>query len=437
MVPARTILDTAVEENADVVGLSGLITPSLDEMIGVAKEMTRREMQVPLLIGGATTSSKHTAVKIAPVYPGITLHVRDASLAASVVGKLLSDELRKILAADNAAAQAELRRKHEATNARRVILPIETARARRTEVSFAAGDVATPAFTGLRDVEPSLDELVPWIDWSPFFHAWELKGTYPAILDDATIGERARELLDDGRRLLDRMVSEKLVRARGVYGFFPAASDGDDIVVLTDDRAHERERLFFLRQQNDKTPCFCLADFVAPKGGAADHIGAFAVQAGEGLDELVARFEADHDDYNAILAKALADRLAEAFAEMLHKRARDDWGYGADEELDLTAILREKYRGIRPAFGYPACPDHSEKTTLFRLIEAEQRTGLELTEGMAMVPTAAVSGIYLANPAARYFSVGKLGLDQVEDYARRKGISVGEAERWLASNLGY
>ncbi len=439
MVPARDILDTAVEAGAQVVGLSGLITPSLEEMIGVARDMQRRGMELPLLIGGATTSSKHTAVKIAPSYEGITLHVRDASLAASVVGRLLNPALRTELAAENADKQESLRTRHATQVASRKVLPIDQARARRTPIEWNAADVPTPRFTGLADVAPTVDELVPWIDWSPFFHAWELKGTYPAILDDARAGEQARTLLDDGRRLLEQIASDKLLRPRGVYGFFPAASDGDDLVVYTDEsRQHESARFYLLRQQQEKNPCFCLADFVAPAdGGVADHIGAFAVQAGEGLDELVARFEADNDDYSAILAKSLADRLAEAFAEMLHKRARDDWGYGAGEGLELGDLLTERYRGIRPAFGYPACPDHSEKPTLFRLLDAEARAGVHLTEGMAMLPTAAVSGIYLAHPEARYFAVGRLGLDQIEDYARRKGISRDEAERWLATNLAY
>ena len=439
MVPTRDILDTAIEAGAAVVGLSGLITPSLEEMIGVAREMQRRGIELPLLIGGATTSPKHTAVKIAPAYEGITLHVRDASLAASVVGRLLNPTLRAELAADNADKQETLRTRYAAQVASRKVLPVDVARARRTSIEFTAGDVPAPRFTGLADVSPSVDELVPWIDWSPFFHAWELKGTYPAILDDARTGEQARKLLDDGRHLLEEIAAKQLLRPRGVYGFFPAASDGDDLAIYSDEsRQHERARLYLLRQQQDKTPCFCLADFVAPAGsGIADHIGAFAVQAGEGLDELVARFEADHDDYSAILAKSLADRLAEAFAEMLHKRARDDWGYGAAEGLEMPQLLAERYRGIRPAFGYPACPDHSEKPTLFALLDAEARAGVHLTEGMAMLPTAAVSGIYLAHPEARYFAVGRLGLDQIEDYARRKGISREQAERWLPTNLAY
>ncbi len=439
MVPARDILDTAIESDAGIVGLSGLITPSLEEMIGVAREMQRRGMELPLLIGGATTSTKHTAVKIAPAYQGITLHVRDASLAANVVGRLFNPALRTELAADNADKQESLRSRHSAQVAARTVLPIAEARARRTPIEFTAADVPAPRFTGLADVAPSVNELVPWIDWSPFFHAWELKGTYPAILEDPHAGEQARKLLDDGRQLLEEIAARQLLRPRGVYGFFPAASDGDDLAIFTDEsRQHERARLYLLRQQQDKHPCFCLADFVAPTGsGIADHIGAFAVQAGEGLDELVARFEADHDDYSAILAKALADRLAEAFAEMLHKRARDDWGYGGGEGLEMAELLAEGYRGIRPAFGYPACPDHSEKPTLFALLDAEARAGVHLTEGMAMLPTAAVSGIYLAHPEARYFSVGRLGLDQIEDYARRKGISREQAERWLATNLAY
>jgi 5-methyltetrahydrofolate--homocysteine methyltransferase len=433
MVPAEKILDAAEAENADVVGVSGLITPSLDQMIHVAKEMKRREIDVPLLIGGATTSAKHTAVKIAPVRDPITVHVPDASLAATVMGSLLSETGHDEFVAETRDKQARARELFERHNKTRPLLGLEEARSRKLEVGF--GKLDTPRFTGLETVEPSLEELVPFIDWSPFFHAWQLRGIYPKILDHDKYGERARELFADGKKLLDEIVSRKLLRARGVYGFFPAASEGEDIVVFTDaERQHERARFFMLRQQEDKQSCLSLSDFVAPRGGD-DYIGGFCVTAGIGCDQLVQRYEADHDDYSAIMVKALADRLAEAFAEWLHAKARADWGHGAD--VPVSDLIAERYRGIRPAFGYPACPDHSEKETLFDLLEAEARTGVELTESFAMIPTAAVSGIYLAHPEAKYFAVGRVGKDQIEDYARRKGISVREAESFLPSNLSY
>ena len=441
MVPAKQILDAAREMKADVVGLSGLITPSLDEMIHVAKEMKRLKMNIPLLIGGATTSGKHTAVKIAPVYDGPSVHVGDASLAVGVLGKLLSSTQRDGFVAANADKQATLRENFERTQKQRTLLPLAEARARKVEVEWRAEDVAKPAFVGTRTLTEDdipVSDLVPWIDWSPFFHAWELKGLYPAILDHERYGERARELFDDGQKLLRRICDEKLLRARGVYGFFPAASEGEDIVIYDQERENERARFYFLRQQEDKRPCFCLADYVAPASSQLqDHIGGFTVTAGLGTDELVAEFERDHDDYQAIMVKALADRLAEAFAEMLHKRVRDEWGYGKQEDIDFQSVLSENYRGIRPAFGYPACPDHSDKSTLFSLLDATAATGVSLTESMAMTPTAAVSGIYLGHPQSRYFAVRRLGRDQVEDYAARKGISRQEAERWLAPYLTY
>ncbi len=439
MVPARKILETAQELGADMIGLSGLITPSLDEMIHVAKEMERLGMTVPLLIGGATTSSKHTAVKIAPMYSGITTQVRDASLAVGVLGELGKPDAREAFAAKTAAKQERLRAAHAANQHKRSLLPLADARARAVDIEWRAEDVPTAPFLGVRAITATIDELTSWIDWSPLFHAWELKGTYPAILDDAHKGERARELLSEAQTLLARIAKDQLLTARGVYGFFPAASDGDDIIVFEDHaRSAQRTRLHMLRQQRDKTPCFCLADYVAPRAAnLADHIGAFAVTTGIGVAELVAEFEADHDDYHAIMTKALADRLAEAFAEMLHKRVRDEWGFGKGEALSQEDMVREKYRSIRPAFGYPACPDHSEKPTLFDLLDAPNRAGVSLTESMAMLPAASVSGIYLAHPAARYFAVGPLGADQLADYAARKDIDLQEAERWLAPNLGY
>ncbi len=442
MVPTRTILESAQNENADLVGLSGLITPSLDEMVHVAKEMERLEMKVPLLIGGATTSGKHTAVKIAPNYSGVTAHVHDASLAVGVMSQLLSATGREAFVRQNAEKQEQMRKLFESSRKARSLLSLGQARERRTAIEWRSEDIGAPAFTGARPIEASIAELAQWIDWSPFFHAWELKGRYPAILDNSRYGDKAKELFRDGKEMLERIIANKSLTARGVYGFFPAASDGDDIVIF--EHSAERARFPMLRQQADKNPSFCLADFVLPRDSdllageeRSDHIGAFVVTTGIGVAELAAKYEADHDDYSAIMVKALADRLAEAFAEMLHKRVRDDWGYGKEEDLELSDIVAERYRGIRPAFGYPACPDHSEKRTLFELLDATAHTTVSLTESMAMTPAASVSGIYLAHPKARYFSVGQLSRDQIDDYARRKGMSRQETERWLAPNLSY
>jgi 5-methyltetrahydrofolate--homocysteine methyltransferase len=430
MVPAQMILDTAVEERASAVGLSGLITPSLDEMVNVAREMERRELDLPLLIGGATTSKQHTAVKIAPEYRQPTVHVLDASRVVGVVSDLLDADRRVALDRENRALQERLRDQH-AERERKPLLPIAAARANAEGVEFE--DLPAPSFTGVRTVEPELETLRPYVDWQFFFHAWELKGKFPAILEQPA----ARELWDDAQALLDEIVDGKLLRARGVYGFWPASSDGDDIVVEHDN--NDPLRLCFLRQQSaygDSRPNRCLADYVAAADlGAADHVGAFAVTAGLGADELAARFEAEHDDYRAIMTKALADRLAEAFAEYVHEVARREW-YESGPKLTPEQLIEERFQGIRPAFGYPACPDHSEKPKLFDLLGAEA-VGLCLTETFAMTPAASVSGIYLAHPRARYFSVGRIGRDQVEDYAQRKDVAVEEAERWLTPNLGY
>ena len=421
MVPADRILDTALEEGCDVVGLSGLITPSLDEMVNVAKEMERRELDLPLLIGGATTSKQHTAVRIAPVYSEPTLHVLDASRVVGVVSNLLDPARKETLDAENRELQERLREQH-AEKERKPLLPLEEARANKERVPF--DDLPQPPSLGSKVVEPQLTTLVQYIDWQFFFHAWELKGKFPAILEKPA----ARELYEDAQELLGQIVDGELLHARGVYGWWPAHSDVDDVVL------DEGTRFTFLRQQSaygDSRPNRCLADYVSPDG---DHVGAFAV-AIHGADELAARYEAEHDDYRAIMVKALADRLAEAFAEYLHELARRAW-YEPDEQLSTEELAAEKFRGIRPAFGYPACPDHTEKRKLFDLLGAEE-AGVSLTESFAMSPAAAVSGIYLAHPLARYFSVGRLGLDQVEDYAARKGMSVEEAERWLGPNLGY
>jgi 5-methyltetrahydrofolate--homocysteine methyltransferase len=427
-----------------MIGLSGLITPSLDEMAHVAREMEREGFELPLLIGGATTSRAHTAIKIAPQYSGPVIHVLDASRAVGVVGGLMNEEMKATLDRDNRALQAQLRERHAASRGQQPLLPLEEARGRGLKTDWKKADVPLPAFTGVRVLDGvPLEELLPYIDWTPFFHTWELRGRYPQILDDETVGERAREVFQDARCLLQRLVDEKRLTARGVYGFFPANSVGEDIEVYADeDRQRVLATFRTLRQQVEKEQAepvnYALADFVAPKAsGRADYVGAFAVTSGHGLPELVREFKADHDDYNTIMAEALADRLAEAFAEYLHRQARIDWGYGRDEQLSAEDLIRERYRGIRPAPGYPACPDHTEKRTLFDLLQAERNAGMELTEHFAMFPASSVSGYYFAHPESRYFNVGRLGRDQVEDYARRKGIDLAEAERWLAPNLGY
>ena len=444
MVPAQKILDTAREHGVDIIGLSGLITPSLDEMVHVAKEMTRLSFEVPLLIGGATTSRAHTAVKIAPEYAHPVLYVQDASRAVGVASRLLSDELRPELVDEVAREYDAIRAQHMGRKTQQRSLSLDAARANRRVVDFAAEAPVSPRDVGVKVFEDwPLDDLVRRIDWTPFFKAWELQGRYPDILEDEEVGEAARNLLKDANALLERIVKEKLLTAKGVVGLFPANAVGDDIEVYADDTRDKRlATLHTLRQQAEKSAGrenLALADFVAPKeSGVEDWVGAFAVTAGVGLDELVRGFEDKHDDYSAILAKALADRLAEAFAERLHEEVRRvHWGYSPDEDLDNDALIREEYRGIRPAPGYPACPDHTEKGTIFRLLDATGNTGITLTESFAMLPTASVSGLYFAHPRAEYFGLGKIGRDQVEDYAQRKGVSVDEVERWLAPNLGY
>jgi 5-methyltetrahydrofolate--homocysteine methyltransferase len=439
MVPCDKILDTAVEQGADLVGLSGLITPSLDEMVHVAREMERRALALPLLIGGATTSRQHTAVKIAPAFSQPTVHVLDASRAVGVVSKLLSESGRDGFVASNAAEQERLRQVHGGAAAKPLV-PYAEAAQRGAQLDFGPAQLGRPASLGRRAIaDQPLGELVDWIDWTFFFHAWELKGKFPKILDDPRQGAAARELYGNAQALLRRIVDEKLLTARAAYGFWAANADGDDLVLWTDASARtEAARFPMLRQQRatDGKPCLSLADYVAPVGsGVVDSVGAFAVTAGIGADALAKRFEAEHDDYSAILVKALADRLAEAFAEWLHARARREWGFG-DEGLGLEDLLAERFRGIRPAFGYPACPDHSEKPRLFALLDAPA-LGITLSEHGAMLPAASVSGLYFAHPDARYFTVGRIGRDQVEWYARRKGMSVADVERWLAPNLGY
>jgi 5-methyltetrahydrofolate--homocysteine methyltransferase len=439
MVPCEKVLATAREQNVDIIGLSGLITPSLDEMAHVAKEMQRLGFSVPLLIGGATTSRAHTSVKIAPGYEQPVVHVLDASRAVGVVSSLISPKLKSAFVEKNLAEQQKLRRDHEAQRETKPLLSLEKARERRTPIAWKAADIAKPAFIGPRLLENvPLEELVPFIDWSPFFHTWELRGRYPAILDDP----KAKELFDDAQKLLQRIVAEKLFTARGIYGFFPANSVGDDIELYTDESRKTVLTAFHtLRQQMEKPADqfnHALADYIAPKSsGLADYLGAFAVTSGHGVDELAKKFEKDHDDYNSIMAKALADRLAEAFAEYLHKRARVDWGYGADENLSNEELIREKYRGIRPAAGYPASPDHTEKGILWELLDVENKAGIKLTESYAMWPASSVSGLYFAHPESKYFGVGKLGRDQVLDYHLRKQMDLRAVERWLSPYLNY
>jgi 5-methyltetrahydrofolate--homocysteine methyltransferase len=445
MVPCEKILDRARDEKADLIGLSGLITPSLDEMTHVAREMERQGFKLPLLIGGATTSKAHTAVKIAPHYSEPVVHVLDASRAVPVTTSLLSLENKPNFVAKHRAEYDDLRRTHGGPRTK--LMPLAEARANRTPVEWRGEDLPAPEFLGARVLEDvSLETLRPYIDWTPFFHTWELKGVFPRILEHEKYGEQARTIFAEGNALLDRIIADRLLRARGVYGFFRANAVGDD-VELSDGEGGALARFHFLRQQavrgtegeNDgKGPSRSLADFVAPKEtGLVDHLGGFAVTTGVGLKELVERFQAAHDDYNAIMAEALADRLAEAFAEYLHKRVREEWRYGRGEGLTNEQLIREEYRGIRPAAGYPACPDHTEKATLWRLLDVERATGMRLTESFAMWPGSSVSGLYFAHPAARYFSVGKIGRDQVLDYHARKGMTVAEVERWLGPNLGY
>ena len=431
MVPADRILDVAIEEDCDIVGLSGLITPSLDEMVSVAKEMERRGIELPLLIGGATTSRQHTAVRIAPEYGQPTVHVLDASRVVGVVGDLLDTDRRARLDTENRIDQERLRGLH-AEKGRKPLLSFREARTRRTPIDWHADDLATPPFTGARLVEEDIATLREYVDWTFFFHAWELKGRYPAILDDPEKGAVARDLFAGANELLDEIAREGSLQARGVYGFWPASADGDDVVL------EDGSRFPMLRQQADHAdsrPNRSLADFVAPADtGLADHIGAFAV-AIHGSEALADRFAAELDDYRAIMVRALADRLAEAFAERLHERARREW-YAPDEALTREERIGERFRGIRPAYGYPACPDHSEKRTLLALLDVE-RAGIGLTESCATTPGASVSGLYFGHPQARYFSVGRLGRDQLADYAQRKGVELAEAERWLRQNLAY
>ena len=443
MVSAEKILTAAREQNVDVIGLSGLITPSLDEMAYVAREMERQNFTVPLLIGGATTSRVHTAVKISPFYKQPVIHVLDASRAVGVVSNLISEELKPAYVAEIEREQEAARVAHAGKRSQKKSLTLAQARANKTPIVWREEDMAPPSFLGVRAVTNlPLAELVPFIDWSPFFRAWELHGSFPAILTDEIVGESASKLYEEARALLSQLLLDKSLRANGVYGFFPANSDGDDITLYTDDtREAVLTTIHTLRQQGEKSAEAAnkaLSDFIAPaETGLCDYLGLFAVTAGIGVEELSRHYKEQLDDYNAIMVSALADRLAEAFAEYLHKQVRDACGYGQSENLSTEDLIKERYRGIRPAPGYPACPDHTEKRTLFDLLHVEQNAGICLTESMAMLPAAAVSGFYFSHPEARYFAVGKIERDQVEDYASRKGITLEEAERWLAPALNY
>jgi 5-methyltetrahydrofolate--homocysteine methyltransferase len=460
MISSEKILAAAKELGVDAIGLSGLITPSLDEMVHVAREMERTGFKVPLLIGGATTSRAHTAVKVAQHYSEPVVHVLDASRAVPVMTSLLSKEGKGGFVKNLRDDYEKLRSQHAGTAAK--LLSLESARANAPKLNY--NDVPNPEFTGVRTLSSGkfsaghcdcgsshghagafsikLEDLVPFIDWTPFFHTWELRGVYPKILQHEKHGEEATKLFADAQKLLAEFIANKSLELRAVYGLFPANAVGDDVEVYTNgSRKFLRTKFHFLRQQIEKgdgTPNYCLADFIAPKATTQpDHIGAFAVTSGHGLKEIVEKFKAQHDDYNAIMAEAIADRLAEAFAEYLHKRAREEWGFGKLEKLTAADLIEEKYRGIRPAAGYPASPDHTEKAILWDLLDVEQHTGIKLTENFAMWPGSSVSGLYFAHPDSKYFAVGKLGKDQVADLANRKGRPLAEMERWLGPWLNY
>lgn len=438
MVPAEKILETAKAENVDIIGLSGLITPSLDEMVHVAKEMERLQFSIPLLIGGATTSRVHTAVKIAPHYSKPVVHVNDASKSIPAVSSLLSKELSAQFAAEIAADYEKVRELNKNAQAQNKFISLADARANKFHVDWKNELITKPAFIGVKNFPNySLEEIAEYIDWTPFFHSWEMKGSYPKILDDKERGTEAKKLFHDAQEMLKKIITEKWLGANAVIGIFPANAEGDDIVLK------DQNAVFHTIRQQTKKPAgqfnIALSDFVCPAvEGKTDYIGAFALTAGIGIDEHVSRFEKQHDDYSAIMLKALADRLAEAFAELLHKKVRKEiWGYSQEEALSNEQLIKEEYHGIRPAPGYPAQPDHTEKLTIWKLLEVEKNAGILLTESLAMVPTAAVSGLYLSNKSAHYFGIGKITKEQIEDYARRKNMPVKEVERWLSPVLNY
>ena len=449
MVPTRDILDRARLESVDVIGLSGLITPSLDEMVNVAKAMEEGGFTIPLLIGGATTSKIHTAVKIEPHYHGPVIHVLDASRSVPVVSSLLNQKAKEGFAQQIRDEYQQMRDRHAGKQQKKNFVTIDAARADKFQTDWTSRQVVRPQFLGTKVFDDySLEEIASYIDWTPFFMTWELAGRFPKILDDEVVGEHARDLYRDAQAMLKKIVDERWLRAKAVIGFFPANAISDDDIALyqfegnNEDRTRVLTTLHHLRQQTKKAAgkeYMCLTDFVAPADrGVDDYVGGFAVTAGIGCDEIAKEFERDHDDYNAIMVKALADRLAEAFAELMHQRVRREfWGYAPNEELDNESLIRETYQGIRPAPGYPACPDHTEKATLFELLDATNNTGITLTESFAMFPTAAVSGWYFSHPESKYFGISKVDEDQVQDYAARKGMEVSVIEKWLGSYLGY
>jgi len=444
MVPADKILDKAIEEGVDAIGLSGLITPSLDEMVTVAKEMERRNMKLPLLIGGATTSRIHTAVKIDPVYSGSIVHVLDASKSVPVAGKLISKDFHDEFHAQTKEEYAKLRHDHANRKQVKNYISFEAAKANRTKIDWSKKTMVTPSFLGNKAFKDySIQEIRKYIDWTPFFSTWMLKGKYPVIFDNPVVGVEAKKLYDDAQVVLDEIIAKDLLYANAVVGIYPANAVGEDVEIYTDDSRKEVHKTFhFLRQQGKKSsnlPNLSLVDFVAPKeSGKKDYIGGFAVTAGVGIEPLVKKYEADHDDYNSIMIKAVADRLAEAFAELMHEKVRKElWGYFKDESLQNELLIKEKYQGIRPAPGYPACPDHTEKGDLFELLEAEKNTGISLTESYAMYPASSVSGFYFMHEESKYFGLGKIEKDQVQDYAERKGVPIKEVEKWLSPNLSY
>lgn len=445
MVPADKILERAKQEKVDIIGLSGLITPSLDEMVSVAKEMQRQKFDLPLLIGGATTSRIHTAVKIDPVYDGPVVHVLDASRSVPVASEFISTTTRKAFKDRTKLEYQKLRTEHESRRQEKNFISIAEARKNQTPIDWTQLSVQKPSFLGNKVLlDFPLEELRKYIDWTPFFQTWMLAGRYPGILTDPVVGAEAKKLFDDAQRMLDKVIKDKSLKANGVVGFYPAKRTAtDDVKLYGDERADQPFATFhFLRQQNKKAaglPNFSLADFIAPESsGKTDYIGMFAVTAGVGIEKLIAEYQAVHDDYSDIMIKALADRLAEAFAECLHEKVRKEyWGYAADEQLTNTELITEKYQGIRPAPGYPACPDHTEKSILFEVLEAEHHAGIRLTESFAMYPASSVSGFYFSHPQSKYFGLGKIEKDQVEEYAERKGMKVEDVERWLAPNLAY
>ncbi|MEP0368244.1 MAG: methionine synthase [Cyclobacteriaceae bacterium] len=443
MVPADKILNAAIENEVDIIGLSGLITPSLDEMVHVAEEMERRKIDLPLMIGGATTSRIHTAVKIAPKFSGSVIHVLDASKSVGVATKLMSESKQELI--DQVKAEyAELKTGHESRQSEKAHVTFAQAKSNRTKIDWSAYKPTKPNFTGVKVYDNiPLEDIRPYIDWTPFFSTWMLKGKYPAIFENPTVGAEAKKIFHDANAMIDQVIENKSLEARAVLGIFPAIAEGEDVKVFKDDSRDEVvDTLHFLRQQGKKgkdIPNISLSDFIAPsETGLQDYIGGFAVSAGFGTKDLADKFEADHDDYNSIMIKAVADRFAEALAEMMHEKVRKEvWGYAADEAFDNESLIKEQYQGIRPAPGYPACPDHTEKETLFRLLDAENNTGIELTESFAMFPAASVSGFYFAHPQSKYFGLGKVYEDQIEDYAQRKGMDKKVIEQWLAPNLGY